>query len=181
MLLPITERPPTDKGRKGKKSRHARKASLKLERDSNSRYEAGTPGQKMQFKLSNAMLDRPVSIEEWFARDDENIKIFVAPCEKGASASVRKEDWKQIHPYIVKKGQKNRKHNKSPVTLNPNNAVLLEVDLKFLENYKLGSKPSQNLAVRAELDLLTVEAAADIFEIEIIPSLHAEILSGDEE
>lgn len=148
----------------------ARNARLKLERGlKRYQYIAGQADQEMDFKLMNNNLDRIVNIDEWYGRDEENIKIFMAPCEKGESDKVSEKDWVMVHPYVKPGDKMPSKNRRSPVTLEPGNAILVKADMKFLEDLNMEGKSSKHYAVKAKLDLLTVAAETDVFEIEVVP------------
>ena len=127
-------------------------------------YVSGKSGQKLSFLLTNKGL-APVSIEEWYMKDSDNLKLYCAVCEKGASASVKESDWFCAWPLKNTPAQ----GRNMPVRINPNSSLILDVPLDFLKNFPMNNRPVVTLAVYAELRLTSVSAKSPVYEIDIRP------------
>lgn len=128
-------------------------------------YVSGKKGQKMTFVLKNKGLT-PVSIDEWYMADSENVRLFYARCEKGKASEVKETDWKRGWPL---KEKKNGRH--MPVCLNPNQGILLDVPMEFLRNFNQKNSVD-HIAVRAELALNSVSLQSPVYEVEVRPVVY---------
>ena len=126
-------------------------------------YVSGKKGQKMTFILKNRGLT-PISIDEWFMDDSENVRLYYAHCEKGKASEVKESDWKCGWPPQKRKTSGRR----MPVRLNPNQGILLDVPMAFLKNFPQ-KKNVEYIAVRAELALTSVSLQSPVYEVEVRP------------
>lgn len=105
-----------------------------------------------------------ISLDEWKAKELDNLRVSIAPCERGKAAAA--SNWKQIYPDPEKKTTPADKVQRAPVKLLPGNYLMVAVPLSFLENYPVKTHRSQ-LAVKVELDLHSVKAKPLIFELNL--------------
>lgn len=148
------------------------KASLSLERGAvRLDYVAGKGGQSVLFLLRNKGLTA-VNIDEWFMNEPDNIRLYYARCEKGKSSQLKDSDFTCVWP-IPDKNAKGRKKRTSgrrmPLCLTPNNATLLNAPMEFLRDFQLNGKPIVTIAVKAELNLQSVDCKSPVYEIDIRP------------
>lgn len=128
-------------------------------------YVSGKKGQKMKFILKNRGLT-PVSIDEWYMSDAENVRLFYARCEKGKASEVKDSDWKCGWPLKEKAPGRHM-----PVCLNPNQGIFLEVPMEFLRNFNQ-KNPVDHIAVRVELALKSVSLQSPVYELEVRPIVY---------
>lgn len=127
-------------------------------------YVSGKAGQKLSFLLTNKGL-APVSIDEWYMKDSDNLSLYCAVCKKGESASVKESDWFCAWPLKSTPAQ----GRNMPVRINPNSTLILDVPLDFLKDFPMNGHPIVTLAVYAELRLTSVSARSPVYEIDIRP------------
>lgn len=128
-------------------------------------YVSGKKGQKMTFVLKNHGLT-PVSIDEWYMADQENVRLFYARCEKGKASEVKESDWKRGWPLKEKEPGRHM-----PVCLNPNQGILLDVPMEFLRTFTQ-KKTVDHVAVRVELALKSVSLQSPVYEVEVRPIVY---------
>ena len=128
-------------------------------------YVSGKKGQKMTFVLKNRGLT-PVSIDEWYMDDSENVRLFYARCEKGKASEVKESDWRCGWPLKQKAPGRHM-----PVCLNPNQGLLLDVPMEFLKNFTQ-KKTVDHIAVRVELALDSVSLQSPVYEVEVRPVVY---------
>lgn len=152
------------------------KASLELTRGAvRLDYVAGKGGQKILFLLRNTGLSA-VNIDEWFMNEPDNIRLYYARCEKGKSAQLKDSDficvWPEDNSQIKKTNQKTRykqSGRRMPLCLTPNSAALIETPMEFLRTFPLHGVPIVTIAVKAKLNLQTVDVESPVYEIDIRP------------
>lgn len=148
------------------------RASLKLERGAvRLDYVSGKSGQSILFLLRNTGLSA-VNIDEWFMNEPDNIRLYYARCEKGKSSQLKETDFICVWPEPVgnNKGKKKRNSGRRmPLCLNPNNATLIKTPMEFLRTFPLNGKPIVTIAVKARLNLQSVDVESPVYEIDIRP------------
>lgn len=107
-----------------------------------------------------------ISLDEWKAKELDNLRISIAPCERGKASEVPAGNWKQIFPDPGKKPVPADRVLRAPVKLLPGNYLMVAVPFSFLENYPLKTHRGQ-LAVKVELNLHSVKAKELIFELNL--------------
>ena len=130
-------------------------------------YVSGRKGQQMTFVLKNRGLT-PVSIDEWFMDDADNVRLYYARCEKGKSSEIKESDWKRGWPL---KHRTPGRH--MPVCLNPNQGLLLDVPMAFLKSFSQKNAVDY-IAVRVELALTSVSLQSPVYELEVRPYVHVQ-------
>ena len=146
-------------------------ATLKLERGAvRLDYVAGKSGQSILFLLRNTGL-AAVNIDEWYMNEPDNIRLYYAVCEKGKSAQLKDSDFICVWPDSGKtvKGKKKSAGRRMPLCLNPNNTTLISTPMEFLRTFPLNGKPIVTIAVKAELNLQSVDVKSPVYEIDIRP------------
>ena len=143
-------------------------------------YYAGEEDQSITFRLQNQDL-KPVRIHDWKMNETDNLILYRAFLEEGASAeSLPDSAWVQVWPVVRageegasrEKGQSSALHalqqRRTPLLLNPDTATLITIPMTFLKDVKL-SHPGERLrfALRGELNLNTLEQKSGIFEITV--------------
>ena len=134
-------------------------------------YTLGAPNQSMTFLLKNQDVS-VVSVNEWYMNETDNIRLYYAFCEPGKSGSVKDEDWQLAWP-DVKPGetpvQKSRPR-RSALVLQPNNSVLIDVPLTFLEHAEPPRRKARyTIALCAQIALNTLQTKSEVFEITVFP------------
>lgn len=121
-------------------------------------YKRSEANPVLRFSVKNAGANQ-LSIHEWKMHEQENIRVFYAPCpEHGTATRIPADQWQESERLLIKGAVP-----RYPLELAPNNAVLVDVPLNFIRNLQ---KPGR-YAVKGELDLSSVSAQSVPIEIEI--------------
>jgi len=133
-----------------------------------SEYVAGKRGQFLEMHLKNMSMFN-IEIRDWFTREDYNVKVFYAPCQFGQSDKLQEKDWIQVHP---DKNFSRTSFQRTILTLNPGNKVLVDAPLAFLEQFKIPAKQAKvHIALRAELNTSTARSETPVYEVDIVPNV----------
>jgi hypothetical protein len=134
-------------------------------------YTLGVPNQTMTFQLKNQDVS-VVSVNEWYMNETDNIRLYYAFCEPGKSDSIKEDDWKLAWP-DVKPGETSRRKShprRSALVLQPNNGVLIDVPLSFLEHVEPPRRSARyTVALCAQIALNTLQTKSEVFEITVFP------------
>ena len=134
-------------------------------------YKLGEPNQTMTFQLKNQDVS-VVSVNEWYMNETDNIRLFYAFCEPGKSDEIKEDEWKLAWP-DVKPGETSRRKphpRRSALVLQPNNGVLIDVPLSFLEHVEPPKRSARyTLALCAQIALNTLQTKSEVFEITVSP------------
>ena len=134
-------------------------------------YTLGVPNQSMTFLLKNQDVS-VVSVNEWYMNETDNIRLYYAFCEPGKSGEIREEDWKLAWP-DVKSGEKTSRKSRprrSSLVLQPNNSVVIDVPLTFLEHAEPPKRKARyTVALCAQIALNTLQTKSEVFEITVFP------------
>lgn len=135
-------------------------------------YVSGKSGQKILFLLRNKGLSA-VNIDEWYMNEPDNIRLYYARCEKGKSAQLKDSDFICVWPEDSKTSKKAAKNKHSgrrmPLCLTPSSAALIETPMEFLRTFPLNGKPIVTIAVKAKLNLQSVDVESPVYEIDVRP------------
>lgn len=121
--------------------------------------------QTMTFRVRNGNLDS-VSLEEWHRNEPDNILLRIAPRGTGDLKKIPPEKWKTVWPE-EKVGAGSLPVRRQPVQIAPGTFLSVEIPLMFLKKHVLSNPGGDVLAVRADLNLESVEADPLFFEIRV--------------
>jgi len=134
-------------------------------------YTLGTPNQVMTFLLRNQDVT-PVSVNEWFMNESDNIRLYYAFCEPGKAEEVRETAWRLAWP-VDDSGEAPRQKTRprrSALVLQPNNSAVLDVPLTFLEHARPPRRQAAyTIALYAQIALNTLQTRSEVFEITVFP------------
>lgn len=134
-------------------------------------YTLGVPNQSMTFLLKNQDVS-VVSVNEWYMNETDNIRLYYAFCEPGKSGEIREDEWKLAWP-DVKPGETSARRShprRSALILQPNNSVVLDVPLSFLEHVEPPRRKARyTVALCAQIALNTLQTKSEVFEITVFP------------
>lgn len=110
------------------------------------------------FKLMN-IGKSPLTIYEWRLKESENVKLYYMPYKK--VKTTKKSDWTCIPPETW--------GTRATLTLNPQNAALIEKKVPFITSLKPSdvSQGELKYLMFAELNLKSIRARSDVFVITI--------------
>lgn len=134
-------------------------------------YTLGVPNQVMTFQLKNQDVS-VVSVNEWYMNETDNIRLYYAFCEPGKSDSIKEDDWKLAWPDEKPGETSGRKTHprRSALVLQPNNGVLIDVPLSFLEHVEPPRRSARyTVALCAQIALNTLQTKSEVFEITVFP------------
>jgi hypothetical protein len=135
-------------------------------------YTLGAPNQSITFLLKNQDVS-VVSVNEWYMNETDNIRLHYAFCEPGKSGEIKDDEWKLAWP-DVKPGdasmRKSSRPRRSALVLQPNNSVLIDVPLSFLEHVEPPRRKARyTVALCAQIALNTLQTKSEVFEITVFP------------
>ena len=135
-------------------------------------YTLGVPNQSMTFLLKNQDVS-VVSVNEWYMNETDNIRLYYAFCEPGKSGEIKEDEWKLAWP-DVKPGdasvRKSSHPRRSTLVLQPNNSVLIDVPLSFLEHVEPPKRKARyTVALCAQIALNTLQTKSEVFEVSVFP------------
>lgn len=134
-------------------------------------YTLGVPNQVMTFQLKNQDVS-VVSVNEWYMNETDNIRLYYAFCEPGKSDSIKEDEWKLAWPDVKPGETSGRKPHprRSALVLQPNNGVLIDVPLSFLEHVEPPRRSARyTVALCAQIALNTLQTKSEVFEITVFP------------
>ncbi len=125
---------------------------------SRTEFYRGDPEAKVTFRLRNEGL-KPVTIYEWFAKEEDNIKLSYARCDDKSTESIPASFWVQC-PAQGKPGDP-----RMPLDLYPRNTALVTVSLSGIKDFSSGSGAKSSYAISGELNLTSASAKSKPFII----------------
>ena len=134
-------------------------------------YTLGMPDQSMRFLLKNQDVT-VVSVNEWYMKETDNIRLYYAFCEPGKSGEIPDDAWQLAWPDL-KPGEKLKQQShprRSALILQPNNNVVIDVPLTFLEHLEPPKRQARyTIALCAQIALNTLQTKSEVFEISVFP------------
>lgn len=120
-------------------------------------YFRGDVAPQITFRLRNMGL-KPVTVFEWMAKEQDNIKIHYAKCD-GTLDRIPQSEWKLHEPKLKEPVPR------TPLDLYPRNTALINVDLSFIKDALATAAPKGRVsyAVVGELNLKSVSARSKPF------------------
>ena len=120
-------------------------------------YFRGDVAPSITFRLRNAGL-KPVTVFEWMAKEQDNVKIHYAKCD-GSLDRIPQSEWKIYEPKLKDPVIR------VPLDLYPRNTALINVDLSFIKESPATATPTGRVSyvVVGELNLKSVSAKGKPF------------------
>lgn len=120
-------------------------------------YFRGDVAPSITFRLRNDGL-KPVTVYEWMAKEQDNIKIHYAKCD-GTLNHIPQSEWKLYEPKLKEPLMR------VPLDLYPKNMALIKTELSFIKDALAGSSDGGRVsyAVVGELNLKSVSAKSKPF------------------
>ena len=122
---------------------------------------AGKSG-SLIFALSNNG-SQAISIPEWYAKEQDNITVFVQPWLTGMKEphpdAWTKLDFELTQPVMH-----------YPMTLLPGNKALINKNLEFIQHLKVSQGMERRYFVKAEMNLKSLKLSSKIITLRILPS-----------
>lgn len=117
----------------------------------------GDVAPSITFRLRNDGL-KPVTVYEWMAKEQDNVKIHYAKCD-GAPNRIPQSEWKLYEPKLKDPVMR------LPLDLYPKNTALIKVELSFIKESLASSSGGSraSYAIVGELNLKSVSAKSKPF------------------